>query len=645
MFSAGDEPARPREARAQSEVEPTSRALREGPPVDRGDRGGGAAVTPAASTATEEHARSSGSGGDDGALSAGAAPTERAVSTLVSRIDEVELPPALIAGRDALARGAWAEAAVAFGGAVATLPVSDVLAAEAWEGLGLASYWQEDAARAIEAHERAHAVWSELGQPARAARMALWLADEYTAFYGAAAVANGWVERAQRLLEGATSSAAHAWLEIFRGHYQIQVEHDPDAAIATARRAQQVARTHRAEEVELVALALEGVALVVQGDVVLGMARLDEASAAAVTRDPSDLYAITWALCYLIQGCDTIRDFRRANEWCARVMAFCERWGLGPVFASCRVRYASVLTWQGDWDSAEAQIRPLLDANVETEAARAPTRRLALVRLGELRRRQGRLAEAESLLDEAGEHRLAILARARVALARGQPDLAIDLADRVLRALPHARAERADALLVRVVAASHTGAWSAAAEDLAELTETAEALDTGPMRGAAAFARGVASASRGDTAGALTAFEDALAHYDRGGVPHEAALVRLELAHLLRVLGRDATAQREARQAHESLSRLRADADLRRAESFLAARPNREAAPGSGLPLTKREIEVLRLVGGGLSNADIARRLHLSPHTVKRHVANILRKLDAPSRAAAIAKAGRLGAL
>ncbi|MGB0086275.1 MAG: alpha/beta fold hydrolase [Rhodomicrobiaceae bacterium] len=57
--------------------------------------------------------------------------------------------------------------------------------------------------------------------------------------------------------------------------------------------------------------------------------------------------------------------------------------------------------------------------------------------------------------------------------------------------------------------------------------------------------------------------------------------------------------------------------------------------------LSSREREVLRFVAEGLSNAAIAERLCLSDHTVKRHVANILLKLDLPTRAAAAALTGR----
>jgi pimeloyl-ACP methyl ester carboxylesterase/DNA-binding CsgD family transcriptional regulator len=60
-------------------------------------------------------------------------------------------------------------------------------------------------------------------------------------------------------------------------------------------------------------------------------------------------------------------------------------------------------------------------------------------------------------------------------------------------------------------------------------------------------------------------------------------------------------------------------------------------------PLTPRETEVLRLVASGLSNREIAHSLVLSEHTVHRHLANILRKLAQSSRAAATARAARLG--
>ena len=75
-------------------------------------------------------------------------------------------------------------------------------------------------------------------------------------------------------------------------------------------------------------------------------------------------------------------------------------------------------------------------------------------------------------------------------------------------------------------------------------------------------------------------------------------------------------------------------------EQHLEPAARADDAPGLAA-LSSREREVLTLVAEGLSNAVIAQRLRLSNHTVKRHVANILLKLDLPTRAAAAALVGR----
>ncbi len=66
-------------------------------------------------------------------------------------------------------------------------------------------------------------------------------------------------------------------------------------------------------------------------------------------------------------------------------------------------------------------------------------------------------------------------------------------------------------------------------------------------------------------------------------------------------------------------------------------------APQAPSPLTNRELTVLRLVARGLSNRGIGARLYLSETTVKFHVRNIMRKLDATSRAEAVYQATKTG--
>jgi LuxR family maltose regulon positive regulatory protein len=84
----------------------------------------------------------------------------------------------------------------------------------------------------------------------------------------------------------------------------------------------------------------------------------------------------------------------------------------------------------------------------------------------------------------------------------------------------------------------------------------------------------------------------------------------------------------------------------------LAPREERPASPSSSGPkpqgadaLSERELEVLRAVASGLSNAEAARRLYLSPFTVKKHLENIYGKLGARNRTEAIAQVRELGLL
>ena len=107
------------------------------------------------------------------------------------------------------------------------------------------------------------------------------------------------------------------------------------------------------------------------------------------------------------------------------------------------------------------------------------------------------------------------------------------------------------------------------------------------------------------------------------------------------VLGRDVDALRLAvalRAAAEDL--LVVERTL--SEGALRTRPAAEALVE---PLTPREVEVLQLLGQGLSNRALAERLHISEHTAKFHVNAILGKLGAQTRAEAVAQGVRLGLL
>jgi len=117
---------------------------------------------------------------------------------------------------------------------------------------------------------------------------------------------------------------------------------------------------------------------------------------------------------------------------------------------------------------------------------------------------------------------------------------------------------------------------------------------------------------------------------------------------LLGTLGRHDAAVAEAQRAIDNLTPLGAILELSRAQAVLDALGAAPAAPAASEDrkgLTPREIEVLRLISEGLNNQAIAERLFISEHTVHRHVANTLTKLNVSSRSAAVAQAGRLGLL
>lgn len=67
--------------------------------------------------------------------------------------------------------------------------------------------------------------------------------------------------------------------------------------------------------------------------------------------------------------------------------------------------------------------------------------------------------------------------------------------------------------------------------------------------------------------------------------------------------------------------------------------------PESSLSLTPRELDVLAALAEGASNKEIARKLTISVHTVKFHIASLFDKLDAEGRTEAVAQAARLGAI
>jgi DNA-binding CsgD family transcriptional regulator len=533
---------------------------------------------------------------------------------------------------------AWAEARACFEAAVGRQA-----SAEALEGLGLAAWWLDDAATMFDARERAYGLYRRVGDGRSAARVATLLGIDHHQFRGEAAIGNGWFRRAQRLLEDLPPAAEHGWLWIWEAQIALQVGNDPATARALGREAAELGRSLGLIDIEMTGRGLEGLALVTEGDIAAGMARLDEATTAAVSGEMSVPNAIGATCCYLIYACERVRDFDRAAQWCHRVQEFCRKVGWASLFATCRTHHASVLLWQGAWLEAEAELEA---ATRELEATRPGEMANAIARLAELRRRQGRFHEAQALLERVRTTPHALFGLAALALDRGQPADALDLVHRFLRHLPREnRTDRAAGFELAARAQSALGRIDDAHAAVLELEGLADALATEPMRASAAVAHGVLAGVEGDHAAARRHLEDAVDLFHRAGAPFETACARLELAHVLARLGRRDLAVQEARSAHDALFSIGAAQQAGRAAALLAdlGTPvaTRRARGEPVFGLSARELEVLGLLAQGLSNQRIADSLVLSRHTVNRHVANILRKMQVPSRAAAAALATR----
>src|SRR5262249_38259636 len=156
-----------------------------------------------------------------------------------------------------------------------------------------AAFFLGDPTPAIEARERAYAGYREADRPVDAARVATALAWDYRTYQGERAVSDGWLRRARRLLEGGGPTRELGWLAL----REASVALAEDAGLAGKRcgEAEALGRSIGDLDLEMTAIALDGLLRVSEGDVAAGMERLDEATAAATAGEMRDPVAIGFA--------------------------------------------------------------------------------------------------------------------------------------------------------------------------------------------------------------------------------------------------------------------------------------------------------------------------------------------------------------
>ena len=470
--------------------------------------------------------------------------------------------------------------------------------------------------------------------------MAIWLGWDYLAFRGEPAVARGWLQRAHRLLAALEPVPEHGWLAIREGEFAFVLENDLAATRRWAERARAIGSSLGVDDIELSALGLEGLALASEGKIADGIRQLDEASAAAIAGEISELWAVGRTCCYMITACERVRDFDRASQWCQRMLEFAEQWRIRDLFAVCRAHYGAILVSRGTWEEADATFETAMQ---EFAGSRPGMAFEALVRRAELRRRQGRLEEAAALFHKVEFHAYAQLGLAHVALDGGDAAGAVERTERFLSKLgPESRLQRAAGLELYARSLVALAEVERARSAVIELRDLLAEVGGDSLRASALAVEGVVAGAEGDLDAARLSIEDAIDLFQQIGAPFETARSRLDLARVLAALGRKDAAAEQVRVAQEALEGMQAERDAERAGEFMSEFDAAESGEASSA-LTPRELDVLKLIAQGLSNPEIAQRLVLSEHTVHRHLANILRKLEPLLALAAAAWGVRTG--
>ena len=532
------------------------------------------------------------------------------------------------AGFQALAVGDWDGARDAFS---AVLVVAEV--PEALVGLANAQFWSGDIAGTIANCERAYAASRRRGDRMFAAGVALSLVGYNKGYLGNTAAARGWLARAARIIDSAVPElrgellGATAW-----------VTDDPVESEALARQAVEIGRANGNSNLELMALHAVGQALVQQGRTEEGMSLLDEAMAAVIGGEGGDPLTVAQMSCMTMVVCGSCFDLERATQWVQSLQGFIERYGCPFLYAECRTYYGRVLFENGDWGAAEAL---LTDAIAMSRGVFAAPHAFASGTLAELRLAQGRIEEAAVVLRGVEGREEAAAAAGSLHLVQGEPSVAATV---LLRRLDATSPDRLDV----------TAVIELLGEAEIALTDCASAV----QRGQTLVALGAASDCQliiahgerllghalapTDAPAAVGHLETALAAFIHAGTPYRAAQTRLLIAQVLGKVNRE-VAGAEARAALTVFEDLGAERDADNAAALLRELGVRAArtGPKNVGRLTKREQDVLALLGEGLSNPGIAARLFLSRKTVEHHVASILSKLGLRGRAEAAAFAAR----
>ncbi|WP_448466631.1 LuxR C-terminal-related transcriptional regulator [Mycolicibacterium sp. XJ870] len=520
--------------------------------------------------------------------------------------------PTLNEGRAAFARGDWPAVYEAYVRADSVGPMTlddlDAYATAAWR-LG----------HSREAVRLAERVYGQMvrSDPPAAAMKALDIALEWLT-RGDVNIAQGWMNRARRLLADTAAGPTHGYLAYLDAFLAVAQQ---DLDELTRRAEQMRALCEPLEDPSLTSLCLVAQAMAAFYDarVADGYALVDEAFLPLLAGD----VRVEWAgdiYCVVLNLCHKLADRPRMRSWTDAMERWCDVNSTSTYYRVCDVHRLQLAAADDDYRRLEDE---LFTASSALEGVNAWVGGEGFYQLGEVRRLRGdsdgalaAFAKARSLgVDpQPGEALL------RCSLGQSQAawaDLRVALAGA-------GRLDRMRMLRAAVVVALARGDLDEAQRHSRELTEGAEAFGTPGYRAWAAHARGALQVRLGEHSAALASLGAALREYRTQQARFEIAEVYEWMALAHRGLGDESAAA----------------ADIATAENIyeqLAVQPSGVCGRGSPGGLTRREVEVLRAIASGATNRQVAQQMVVSEKTVGRHLANIYAKLGVSSRTAAVA--------
>jgi tetratricopeptide (TPR) repeat protein len=455
------------------------------------------------------------------------------------------------AGRSAFSRHAWREAFETFTNARSTRALS----VEDDERLAESAWWIGRVDDCIAARERAYVTYMDQRKPRLAAAVAVRLAEDFFRRQ-AKSLGNGWLKRAERLLQDVPECREHGALLRLHAMLAFDGGGDIEKALGLARRTADLATRFRDRDLQALAMHDVGRMLVSKGELAQGMALVDEAMAAAVGGELGP--EVTGRIyCNMMGMCEKLADYQRAAEWSEAAGRWCEQHTESGFPGICRVHRAELMRLRGAWNDAETEA---LRAAQELRGFYNIAAGEAFYEIGEIRLRMGDLKRAEEVLRQAHElGREPVPGLALLRLAEGKIDAARGLIDRAVADRPKGSLDRGRLLPARVQIALAAGEVELARESATELEAIAGEYGSTAWHASAAQARGAVQVAEGAADAAVPNLRRACKLWQEVQLPYETATARLLLAGAYRATGSPEDAELELRAATSTFKGLGAD--------------------------------------------------------------------------------------